>query len=144
MSTPTEQQLKKLMSLPPDAPLGVLNLFQFHAKALYSPEDPEFSEPEIAVSGAEAFERYSEGAGAFIERCGGKVVFSAPVAQVMIGDARIDWDIAALMFFPRRSDFSDMLADPNFAAVSRHRKAALANHYMLHLEGDLLVPTDIG
>jgi hypothetical protein len=29
-----------------------------------------------------------------------------------------------------------MLADPEFAAVSRHRKAALANHYMLHLAGD--------
>jgi hypothetical protein len=28
--------------------------------------------------------------------------------------------------------------------LSRHRKAALANHYMLHLEGDLLMPTGIG
>ena len=54
----------------------------------------------------------------------------------MIGDEQIEWDIAALMFFPRRADFSNMLADPEFAAVSRHRKAALANHYMLHLAGD--------
>ncbi len=54
----------------------------------------------------------------------------------MIGDEQIEWDIAALTFFSRRADFSDMLADPDFAGVSRYRKAALANRYMSHLGGD--------
>jgi hypothetical protein len=40
------------------------------------------------------------------------------------------------MFFPTRRDFTLMLGNPEFVAVSRHRKAALANHYMLHLAGD--------
>jgi len=136
VAEPTENQVKTLMSLPSDASLGVLNLFRFRAQALYAPEDPEFGTPEAEVSGAQAFERYGEVAGKFITRCGGLVVFTTPVTQVMIGDEQIEWDIAALMFFPRRADFSAMLADPDFAAVSRHRKAALANHYMLHLAGD--------
>ncbi|MGA0151801.1 MAG: DUF1330 domain-containing protein [Luminiphilus sp.] len=136
MAEPTEHQIQTLMSLPAYAPLGVLNLFQFRGTARYAPEDPEFGTLEAEVSGATAFERYGEVAGTFIARCGGRVVFSTAVAQVMIGDEQIEWDIAALMFFPRRADFSNMLADPEFAAVSRHRKAALANHYMLHLAGD--------
>ncbi|MDG2460173.1 MAG: hypothetical protein P8M73_04760 [Luminiphilus sp.] len=37
--------------------IEVLNLFQGHAKAFYSLADPEFGQPETAVSGAEAFER---------------------------------------------------------------------------------------
>jgi hypothetical protein len=45
------------------------------------------------------------------------VVFSTTVAQAMIGEENIDWDIAALMFLLRRGDFSDMLANSGFAAI---------------------------
>ena len=139
MTTPTESQVAKLMSLPPESPLAVLNLFHFNQWAAYSPEDPEFETPEGEVTGAEAFARYGEVAGSFIERCGGRVVFSEPVVQVMIGAEDVAWDVAALMFFPTRRDFTAMLGAAEFMAVSRHRKAALANHYMLHLAGDSFV-----
>ena len=44
-SEPTESQLATLMSLPPEAPIGALNLFQFNAQAQYQPGDPEFDTP---------------------------------------------------------------------------------------------------
>ena len=139
MTTPSESQIAKLMSLPAELPLAVLNLFQFNGRACYADVDPEFGTPAGEVTGAEAFGRYSEIAGKLIEGCGGRVVFSEPVAQVMIGAEDVDWDVAALMFFPTRRDFTLMLANPDFEAVSRHRKAALASHYMLHLAGDRFV-----
>ena len=136
MSAPMQSQLEKLMSLPPDAPVGALNLFQFNARAQYQPGDPEHGTPEADVSGEEAYARYSAAAGPFVVGCGGRVVFSTPVDQVMIGPERPAWDIAAIMYFPTRRAFMEMLSDPEFQDVSRHRKAALANHCMLHLAGD--------
>lgn len=136
MSTPTQSQLDKLTSLPEDAPVGALNLFQFNTRAQYQPGDPEYGTADADVAGEEAFARYSAAAGQFVVGCGGRVVFSTPVDQVMIGPEQPSWDIAAIMYFPTRRAFMEMLSDPEFQDASRHRKAALANHCMLHLAGE--------
>ncbi len=136
MSVPTESQLAKLLSLPSDAPVAALNLFRFNARAQYQPEDPEFGTPAANVSGEEAYARYAATAGKFISDLGGRVVFSTPVAQVMIGPEDPAWDLAAIMFFPTRDAFVQMLSNPDFQQASRHRKAAFANHQMLHLAGE--------
>jgi len=133
--TPNKAQLAKLMSLPPETPLGVLNLFRFREDAAYQPGDPEHGTPEADVSGAEAFNRYSASAGQKLESLGGRVVFSTPVEQMMIGPDTAAWDLAAIMFFPSRQAFMAMLSDPAFQDTSRHRKAALAEHCMIHLNG---------
>jgi uncharacterized protein (DUF1330 family) len=135
MSMSSPFQLEKLMSLPADAPVGALNLFQFNPRAQYQPGDPEYGTPEADVSGEEAFARYGASAGPFVVGCGGRVVFSTPVDQVMIGPDQPAWDVAAIMYFPTRRAFVEMLSDPAFQKASRHRKAALANHCMLHLAG---------
>ena len=124
-----------MQSLPQDAPVAALNLFHFNERAQYAPEDPEYGTPQADVTGAQAYARYGETAGPFITQLGGHVVFSTPADQVMIGPEDPDWDIAAIMFFPTRSAFIMMLTDPAFQAASRHRKAAMANHHMIHLNG---------
>ncbi len=135
-SGPNESQLAQLMSLPMDAPVAALNLFKFNEQAQYQPEDPEYGTAEADVSGQEAYARYGATAGKAIIDVGGRVVFSTPVDQVMIGTDDIAWDIAAIMYFPTREAFTQMLANPDFQSASRHRKAAMANHQMLHLQGD--------
>ncbi len=135
-SAPSEAQLAKLMSLPMDAPVAALNLFQFNARAQYVEGDPEFGTPEADISGEEAYLRYGKVAGKAIEELGGRVVFSTAVDQMMIGPDDQTWDLAAIMYFPTRQAFMTMLSDPAFQETSRHRKAALANHNMLHLAGD--------
>ena len=132
---PTEEQIAKLRSLPGDVPIGALNLFNFNERAQYQSEDPEYGTPEADITGMEAFGRYGEIAGKFITELGGRVVFSTPVDQVMIGPSELSWDMAAIMYFPTRTGFMEMLSNPEFQAASRHRKAALANHTMLHLAG---------
>lgn len=136
ISTPSEAQVAKLLSLPPDSPVAALNLFQFNERAQYQPEDPEYGTDAADISGQEAYAKYGATAGKAIMDLGGKVVFSTPVDQVMIGGEGIEWDIAAIMYFPTRQAFMDMLSNPEFEANSRHRKAALANHCMIHLAGD--------
>ncbi|MEP5570087.1 MAG: DUF1330 domain-containing protein [Halioglobus sp.] len=132
---PTQEQITKLQSLPADAPVAALNLFQFNAKAQYQPEDPEYGTSEADVTGREAYARYGDIAGSSIRDLGGRVVFSTPVDQTLIGPSDPSWDLAAVMYFPTRKAFMQMLSDPVFESASRHRKAALANYTMLHLAG---------
>lgn len=133
---PSDSQIKKLLSLPPDAPVAALNLFQFNKRAQYQPDDPEYNTEAANVKGMEAWARYSAIAGKYIADLGGRVVFSTPVAQILIGPEDAQWDIAAIMYFPTRKAFTEMLSNPTFQKASRHRKAALANHCMIHLDGN--------
>ena len=133
--TPSEEQAAKLMQGDPDVPVAALNLFWFNERAQYQPEDPEFGTPAADVSGREAYAAYAAEAGSKIAAIGGHVAFSAAVDQVMIGPDNLSCDIAAIMVFPTRSAFIQMMTAPEFQASSRHRKAALANHVMLHLDG---------
>ena len=133
--TPSEEQAAKLMQGDPGAPVAALNLFWFNERAQYQPEDPEFGTPAADVSGREAYAAYAAEAGSKIAAIGGHVAFSAAVDQVMIGPDNLSCDIAAIMVFPTRGAFIQMMTAPEFQASSRHRKAALANHVMLHLDG---------
>lgn len=134
-SVPSEAQLAKFMEGNPDKPVAALNLFWFNEHARYQPEDPEFGTDAANVSGREAFAAYAVQAGQAIAELGGYVAFSATVAQVMIGPDELDCDTTAIMVFPSRCAFIQMQSSPKFAESSRHRKAALANHIMLHLDG---------
>ena len=52
----------------------------------------------------------------------------------MLGPTDPQWDLAAIMYFPTRTAFMEMLSDPKFQEASRHRKAAFASHCMLHVD----------
>lgn len=134
--TPSEAQLSKLMSLPPAAPLAVLNLFEFNERANYQPEDPEYGTDAAEISGQDAYRRYGEVAGKFIQNLGGRIAFSTDAEQVLIGPENANWDLATIIYFPSRGAFMQMMADPDFQKTSRHRKAALKRHHMVHLNGE--------
>jgi len=136
MPEPTEAQIAMLQSLPAQEPVAALNLFQFHDRASYSPDDPEYGTADADITGREAYAKYATIAGKSISAIGGRVVFSTAVDQVMIGASDPKWDVSAIMYFPTRAAFMEMLTNPEFQSASRHRKAALENHYMVHLKGD--------
>ena len=133
--SPSEEQAAKLMQGNLDAPVAALNLFWFNERAQYQPEDPEFETAAADVSGREAYATYAAEAGSQIAAIGGHVAFSTTVDQVMIGPDYLSCDIAAVMVFPTRRALIQMMTAPEFQGSSRHRKAALANHVMLHLDG---------
>lgn len=132
---PADSQLATLASLDPDAPVAALNLFQFNEHARYGPGDEEYGTEAADVSGQEAFSRYVVAAGQVLAGLGGRVAFSTKVEQVMIGPSDPPWHAAAIMYFPTRRAFIEMTMNPDFQAASRHRKAGLASHYQVHLDG---------
>lgn len=134
-SGPSEAQFAELAELDLEAPVAVLNFFWFNDRARYAPEDPEHGTPAGEVTGAEAYAAYGAVAGRVIAELGGRVLFSTTVDQVMIGPPGLRCDRTAIMYFPTRRAYLEMTRNPEFQAASRHRKAALANHHMLHLDG---------
>ncbi len=133
---PSENQLAKLISLSIETPLAVLNLFEFNTMANYQSGDPEYATSASEISGQEAFNLYGDVAGKTIEDLGGRVVMQAPTEQILIGNEAANWHAAAIMYFLSRGAFLQMMSDANFQRASRHRKAALKNHYMIHLNGE--------
>ena len=133
---PSENQLSKLLSMPIETPVAVLNLFEFNEVANYQSGDPEYATSAAEISGQDAFHLYGGVAGKTIEDLGGRVVMSAPVEQVLIGHEVANWHAAAIMYFPSRGAFLQMMSDANFQTASRHRRAALKNHCMIHLSGE--------
>ena len=132
---PDDGQLAELGALDPEAPVAALNLFQFNERSRYRTGDEEYGADAADISGQEAFARYVAVAGRVIADLGGRVAFTTMVEQVMIGPPDPKWHVAAIMYFPTRRAFVEMTINPEFRAASRHRKAGLANHYMLHLGG---------
>lgn len=141
-STPSEAQVAQLMQGDHDAPVAALNLFWFNDRAQYQPEDPEYGTDAANVSGREAYAAYATEAGQVIKALGGHVALSAALDQVMIGPENLNFDTAAVMVFPTRRAFIETLTSPHFQASSRHRKAALSNHIMLHLDGTPFISQD--
>jgi uncharacterized protein (DUF1330 family) len=72
---------------------------------------------------------YGQSAGAatsMIEARGGKVLWSGRPDQVLIGDAEGDrWDMVALVEYPSRRQFIEMVSSPDYQAAHTHREGGL-------------------
>lgn len=106
---PTPQQIQDIAQLPAGAPVAMVNLLKFR-------------QPD----GAGHYARYGEGVQPHLQRVGAEVVYAGPQLQMVIGaDARAWWDMILVVRYPSPQAFLQMVADPDYQAVHRHRVAAL-------------------
>ena len=80
----TEAQVDKLMSLPKDKPIIVLNLFEFNDQANYQPEDPEYGTEKADLTGREALQTYFEAGKKISANLGVKRIFGSTVDLSLI------------------------------------------------------------
>ncbi len=126
---PTRENFKKMFDLPLDRPIHMLNLLRFRPLAVYAQGDPEAAAP--AVSGWQAYERYSQEAGPIFARCGGRQVWVAKPELMLIGPGEEAWDLAFVAEYATAQGFIDMLRDPDYQRATRHRTAATADSRLL-------------
>jgi len=122
---PTREQFKAIFALPLDEPVLMLNLLRFRALACYAPSDPEHG--EAAVTGAQAYRRYSDAAAPFFARVGGTQVWIGRPELTLIGPSEDTWDLAFIARYPTAQNFVDMLRDDDYQRATRHRTAAVAD-----------------
>ena len=120
---PTQEQIAAFSAGADDpAPVFMLNLLRFKERA---------DAPDDDVSGAEAYMRYSAIAGEHLARVGGQIVWAGGCHDALIGPGEREWDVVAVVRYPSRGKFLEMVADPDYLAGTVHRTASLAESRLI-------------
>jgi uncharacterized protein (DUF1330 family) len=93
-------------------------------------------------TGLEAYARYAVLTQPHLERVGGEVVWAAECDEALIGPSEREWDVAAVVRYPSRAKFLEMIGDPDYQETSRIRTAALADARLIPCAESQLGPFD--
>jgi len=74
--------------------------------------------------GEERYLEYGAAVAPLLEQAGGRIVFAGAAAPAVIGGA--GWDVVALVEYPSRQAFLDMIGSPEYQAIAHLRTEALA------------------
>jgi uncharacterized protein (DUF1330 family) len=120
---PTIERLnvEALSALPDEAPVVMLNLMRFRAKSL-----------DGKGSGWDAYLRYSALAIKLIKARGGTITWAGTAEAVALGVAEDNrWDYVALVRYPSRAAFIDMMTSPEYAQANVERDNGCAAHTII-------------
>jgi uncharacterized protein (DUF1330 family) len=73
--------------------------------------------------GMESYMAYSEAVAPMLEKVGGDVFYSGLPAERLIGEEQ--WDLVALVRYPSRGAFLDMVTSDEYQAIAHLREQAL-------------------
>lgn len=117
---PDQGQLDKMARRDPDEPIVMLNLLRFREQAVAG-------HGVDGKTGSEAFAVYAAGYAALQTRFGGEPIYTGRGGTGLIVTEGEKWHIVALVRYPSRKQFLDMLSDPEYQAIAPIRAAALAD-----------------
>jgi uncharacterized protein (DUF1330 family) len=122
---PNPEQLARLVAEGGNGPIVMVNLVKFKDRAVY--EDSRTD----AVSGREAYARYSEAMRPYVEAHGGRILFLGEARSLVIGEVAEMWDAVALVEYPSAEAFVAIATSPEVAAFGIHREAGLAGQLLI-------------
>jgi uncharacterized protein (DUF1330 family) len=140
--TPTREQFTEFAHGARDGEVVMINLLHF-ARPEADPEaDPKADADAEAdakgaaqATGATAYRDYSDQVVGMVEARGGRVIWTGRPENVLIGDSQADaWDLVALVSYPSRSAFIDMVTSPKYEEAHTHRERGLDRTVLLACE----------
>ena len=108
-----------------EGPVSMVNLLKFKEKAEYA------DGRETDLTGAEAYALYGRDMMRWVTAQGGRLLFSGPAHHLVLGEADELWDQVAIMEYPSKEAFVQIVSAPEVAEWGVHRAAGL--------EGQLLI-----
>jgi uncharacterized protein (DUF1330 family) len=111
-------------ALSDDTPIAILNLLRFRATVDMG---------GVEVSGKEVFYRYAKSLEPALRLAKARPVFIATVEGMLIAPKNERWDAVAIVLYPRRSAFEDLLNSPEYLANVHLRTAALDDSRLMLL-----------
>ncbi len=123
---PTAESIEAIVRVagsPEDGPIVMINLNRFRSRADYGPNPPDGV--DVDVSGEEAYARYGAVGAAAVAATGGRLLWSAPVASMVIGDSDDAYDQVLAVWYPNRAAFLKLGDHPGYLEATVHRNAAL-------------------
>lgn len=110
-----------LVKLPDDAPVTMLNLMRFRERSL-----------DGNGSGWDAYLRYSALAIKLIKARGGTIIWTGDAEAVAFGvPDRHRWHYVALVHYPSRAAFLDMMTSPEYAMANVERENGCIDHAII-------------
>jgi uncharacterized protein (DUF1330 family) len=122
---PTPEQAKAFgAAADGDEPVFMLNLLRFKERA-------DGVDAGDGISGLEAYQRYAASAASHLARVGGEMLWAGACDPALIGPSDAEWDVVAVVRYPSRAAFLQMVGDPDYQATVPHRSAALADSRLI-------------
>lgn len=113
--TPNADQFLEYVNSDLDGEVVMVNLLKFKTAGASKEE-----------SGSDAYERYGDAVIKMVEAQGGKLLWLGQARHVFIGDADANnWDSIALVSYPSRQAFIDMVSTPAYSEAHTHREDGL-------------------
>lgn len=133
---PTSEAFAKIVedAKTDDGPIRMINLLKFNEVAQYG-DVPDPAGDDGPSTGQQAYMRYGETAMSEVAAVGGSQFYAAASHQTVIGPDEEDWDVVAIVEYPSRSAFLEMVAKPSYQAATFHRDAGLADTRLIMTTG---------
>jgi uncharacterized protein (DUF1330 family) len=133
--TPTREQFSEFAHGERDGEVVMINLLHFAKGDSRKAETGAADSDEAQSSGAAEYRRYSDDVVKMVEDRGGRVLWTGRPEHVLIGDGDTDgWDLVALVSYPSRSAFIDMVTSPSYERAHTHRERGLDRTVLLACE----------
>lgn len=116
-------QFVEFASAADSGPVFMLNLLKF-----------EEATGDDDLSGAESYAKYGELAGPFVAKHGGELVWAGAPTEQLIGDMDYDWDLVAIVKWPKRQSLLDLAEDPGYEEISHFRSDGLARSMLIAMD----------
>lgn len=104
----TNAELERFLAEDPGGPMVMLNLLRFRPDG-----------------GRESYMTYVGQLGSIGARYGLEIVYAGDGGRPLVGELGQEWDTVALVRYPSRQAFGDMVRDPNYLAMEYLRTEAL-------------------
>jgi uncharacterized protein (DUF1330 family) len=132
--TPTREQFTEFAHGERDGEVVMINLLHFAQGDSETAETGDES-GNPRSSGAAEYRRYSDDVVKMVEDRGGRVLWTGRPEHVLIGNSDADgWDLVALVSYPSRSAFIDMVTSPSYERAHTHRERGLDRTVLLACE----------
>jgi uncharacterized protein (DUF1330 family) len=110
-----------LAALPDNGPVTMLNLMRFRERSR-----------DGNGTGWDAYLRYSKLTIKLIKQRGGTIIWTGDAEAVALGVPEAHrWDYVALVRYPSRAAFLDMMTSPDYAAANAERENGCADHVIV-------------
>ena len=120
---PNKEQIEELMKGPADQPVVMVNLLKFKERA---------DESEGDASGQVAYGRYAEQMRKVVESQGGRFIWAGRVDSKVIGeDGDPEFDVVALVEYPSRQKFLEIVGSQKVREIGEHRSAGLDMQWLI-------------
>ena len=105
---PTADEIRQFVADDDGGPVVMLNLLRFAGE-----------------DGRASYERYWTAAAPLLEQAGGGVLYAGACSTAVVAPDGHEWDAIAVVRYPSRSAFLEMVKDPAYQAITHLRSEGL-------------------